>query len=91
MAIPDTKRQGNKEIGRVFKYKVTEIFLEIPDMDPIEIQPSKLTEIEIIHDYDNCYFPVIRVSLDVTLKERYLIRKNSENATILLHLLGWPS
>lgn len=84
-------RITEKLISRLFKYKVAEIILEIPDMEPIEINPIKLTELEIINDYDNCYFPVIRISMDVSLKELYLIRCNSENAKLYFRLLTYDN
>ena len=46
-----------------WNYKVEEIYLLIPEQEPIQLPNERLVSISILHDYENNIFPLYRIEL----------------------------
>ena len=72
---------------RFYKYMVESFVILLPDdPNPITIEPKHITDIAIERDYDDDYYPIIRLSTILTPSVYYNILKNKLGVRFKLRL-----
>ena len=61
-----------------WKFRVEEIFLLIPEQDPIQLPNERLVSLSIQNDFENNIFPLFRIELVLEPSRYYLILENKE-------------
>ena len=69
-----------------WNYKVEEIYLLIPEQEPIQLPNERLVSISILHDYENNIFPLFRIELVLEPSRYYLILNNKETIQFKLRI-----
>ena len=69
-----------------WNYKVEEIYLLIPEQEPIQLPNERLVSISILHDYENNIFPLFRIELVLEPSRYYLILDNKETIQFKLRI-----
>ena len=69
-----------------WKYRVEEIYLLLPEQEPIRLPNERMVSISIQHDFENNIFPLFRIELVLEASRYYLIVENKETIQFKLRI-----
>lgn len=69
-----------------WKYHVAEIYILIPEQEPIQLPNERLVSIGIHNDFENNIFPLFRIELVLEASRYYLILENKDTVKFKLRI-----
>lgn len=69
-----------------YKYMITECTIIIPNKNPINLHDDNILGFTIEKDYDNDYFPIFNLQLNLTFEQYYTIIDNKTNVKFKVRL-----
>ena len=76
---------GQNTVIKQWRYKITKLTLKWSGSGNVEIEPYKVKMVQIIEDYENNVFPIVRLSVVLEPSMYYKILKQKKEVSVQNH------
>lgn len=75
-----------EDIIQEYEYITQKLSVIIPDSDPLELEPNQLSQLDIEENFEEYYFPFIKVTLIISSNDYYKIMKHKNKCKLNIRI-----